>query len=98
MDNLDITCCQINLRKSNAASTQINNRSENIVLMTEPTVAAGKISNLSRQNTQLFAHVGRGRDDAPRAALRVGKDLNPWLVAEYTSRDMCVVAVKIESK
>ena len=42
MDNLDITCCQINLRKSNAASTQINNRSENIVLITEPTVAAGK--------------------------------------------------------
>ena len=53
------TCCQINWRKSNAASTQINNRSENIVLITEPTVA-GKISNLSRQNTQLFAHVGGG--------------------------------------
>ena len=86
------------MRKSNAASTQIKNRSENIVLITEPTVAGGKISNLSRQNTQLYAHVGRGRDDAPRAALRVGKDLNPWLVAEYTNRDMCVVAVKIESQ
>ena len=99
MDNVDnvddVTCCQINLRKSNVAATEINKRSESIVLVTEPPVAGGKTKSLKQPNAQIFSHEGK---ESPRSAIRVAKGLHPWLVPEYTERDICVVAIQIKSK
>ena len=91
MNTKVVTCCQINMQKSKAAAIELNNGSDSIVLITEPS----KIRNLNRANTQIFFHEGH---QSPRAAIRVDQDLSPWLVPEYSDRDMCVVAVKLESK
>lgn len=91
-----VSCLQINLRASKAASVELNTRSEEIVFITEPYCAGRKIPMLlNRKDTQVLAAVGPHR---PRAALRVRKDLHPWLVPEFTERDVCVVAIKIESR
>lgn len=91
-----IQCLQINLRSAKSASVEINSRSEDIVFITEPYCAGKKVPMLlNRANTQVLADVGQHR---PRAALRVRKDLHPWLVPEFTDRDMCVAAIKIQTR
>ena len=92
----EITCLQINLRASKAASVEVNTRSEEIVFITEPYCAARKYPMLlNRANTQVLAHAGQER---PRAALRVSKELHPWMVPEFSDRDVCVVACKIQTR
>ena len=93
MDKI-ISCCQINLQKSKAASTELHNRSEIIALITEPSTYSKSVRNLNCLQTQVLSHEGQL---LPRAVIRIDQRLHPWLVSEYTVGDMCVVAVKIES-
>ncbi len=85
---------QINLQKSVAGSTELNNREDQVVFITEPYTFHGKVLKLNRSNTSVL-HAGK---DSPRAALRISKDLNPWLVPEFSSSDMCTATVKIDNR
>ena len=90
-----INCCQINLQKSLAGSSVLNDRDEKIVFVTEPATKGSRIIYLNRPDTDVLAHSGNHR---PRAALRVNRGLHPWLIPEYTDGDMCTVTVKIEGR
>ena len=95
MDRKSINCCQINLHKSQAASAILNERKDCIALITEPYSPRGLIKMLNKDTMQVLAMNGK---HPLRAAVRVDKDLHPWLVPEYSDGDFCVVALKIESK
>ena len=95
MDKKSVSCVQINLHKSIAASAVLNKRDEKICFITEPNSYGGKVKNLVKPNTQVLASDG---SNPLRAAIRVDRDLHPWMVPEWSDGDLCVVGVKIESK
>ena len=88
-------CIQINLQKSKAASSGLNNRDNPVVFITEPRVIGRKVGEINRPNTQVLAHDG---DHPPRAALRVDRGLHPWLVEDHTDQDQCVVEINVEGR
>ena len=91
-----VSCLQINLRCSKAASVELKKKENEIVFITEPyTGARKKVLMLDDQHVVVVADGGPHR---PRAALRVRKDLSPWPVPEFTNQDICVAAIKIENK
>ena len=88
-----ISCVQINLQKSKAASLEIQRKDIGVVFITEPHYVGKNVSNLIyRAQTQVLSAGGQHR---PRAALRVAKDLDPWLVSEFSDSDMCAASIKI---
>ena len=91
-----LKCLQINLHYSKAASAELNARKENITFINEPYCGATKrVQMLNRLTSQIFSHIG---DSRPRAAMLVDKNLNPWLVPNFTDRDICVVTIKIRTQ
>lgn len=89
------TCCQINLHRSRVASSELNSRSENVVFITEPFTANNHVRLLNRSHTRVLAHDGPHR---PRAALRIDQAVQPWMVSNLCSPDLCVAAIKVEGK
>ena len=92
-----ISCVQINLHRSRAASSELNVKNELVSFITEPycSVKTKKVILLDRSDYLVHAHVG---PHWPRAALRVHRDLNPWFVPDFSDRDICVTAIKIDNK
>ena len=91
-----ISCVQINLQHSKAASVELNKKEATVAFMTEPYAPSNRISSLLKKAHHMtFSALGPAK---PRAALRVKSDLNPWLVTGFTDEDMCVVAIKISGQ
>jgi len=83
---------QINLQKSKVASVELNKRNYVITLITEPYNYKNNVAALDKRVADVFYALKTN----PRAALRCSPDLKPWLVSEFTGRDICTIAVKIE--
>ena len=91
-----VNCAQINLQKSSVPSSQLSNRNEEIVFITEPFVKRRKVDSLPNNGHSII--LACERSHRPRAALRLDRNLSPWLVEEFTDEDMCVAAVNVESR
>ena len=85
---------QINLRKAKVAVTELNKRRYDIALVTEPFVNRDNVELISTTVNNVHAARGTSR----RACVVVKKDLTAWLVPEFTNRDICTVAIKVEGK
>ena len=88
-----LTCACINLKKSKVASVELNRRLEEVVFITEP-YTVGNVKLLDFANGSVFSSMGND----PRAAMRITNKLQPWLVDEFTGKDICTVVVKIDGK
>ena len=85
----------INLQKSKLASCELNKRTKyKIVLITEPYVHDGNVALLDKTVGNLYYAL----NEDPRACIRITPDLNPWIVNEFTSKDICCVAANIEGR
>ncbi len=85
--------CQINLQKSINASVQLNKRSEEVSLVTEPLAYKGRILHLGRQGTSVLS----GGPHA-RAAVMVNNALDAWLVPAFSDNDLCTIAFKVSGR
>ena len=84
----------INLQKSKLATFKLNKRDYNLVMITEPYTIRGNVALIDKQAGNVFS----ARGENPRACIRIRADLNPWLVGEFTSRDICCVAFSVEGR
>ena len=82
------------MKKSKVASVELNRRNKDIVFITEPYAFGNGIKMLSNSRYSLFYNQGKEQ----RAAMRIAKSLNAWLVEKYTCIDMCTVAMKLGDK
>ena len=85
-----VECTQINLHHAKDAAVRLNARKEELVFITEPHLTR-KNAKLDNANGKVFS--ARGRN--PRAALRINEGLNPWIVTEFTNRDVVTASVKL---
>ncbi len=90
----EVNITLINLKKAKASSVELNRRKTEICLITEPYVLKGNVKILDRAHGELYYAIGK----SPRACVRVNKNLNPWIVVEFTTKDICTVAVQIGGK
>ena len=89
------TCSQINLQHSKVASAELNTYSKCVVFITEPFTVGNQVRMLNRPLTKVLAHDGPHR---ARAALRVHQALEPWIVTNMCSPDLCVAVINIEGR
>ena len=84
----------INLRKSKVASSNLAKvSSSDVALLTEPYVYKNRVACLGRGRT-LF----QATDTSPRACVWAKSSLNFWQVDEFTTRDVCTVAMELKNK
>lgn len=92
--DIRIDCSLINLKKSKVASIELNSRPQKIVCITEPYTSHGNVAFLDKAAGTVYYAIGK----SPRAAIRISPSLNPWIVPEFTDRDICTVAAKMGEK
>ncbi len=88
-----ISVCQINLNKSKAATTELSLSMSDVALIQEPYVSRGKVRLLESTAGHILAS-----NNNPRAAIYVRKRLQPWLVENFTDRDICVCTLDIDGE
>jgi len=92
MDSL--ICVQINLNKSKVAKTEWSlSKFKDIALLQEPYTNQGRVRMLDTKKGIILAAKGK-----PRTAIYIRRELEPWLVEEFTDRDLCVCTIKIDGK
>ena len=84
----------INLKKSRLASLELNKRGYDLVMITEPYLSKSNVALLDRAAGDVYYALGK----SPRACIRVNPDLNPWLVNEFTEKDICCIATEIKGR
>ena len=92
--NVTISVCAINLRKCKTAMAELNKRRSNIALITEPYTVRSEVALVDKAAFKLYSAIG----SKPRACVRTAKDVPAWLVNEFTSRDICTIAIKINGR
>ena len=89
-----LTCVQINLNKSKVATNELSlSKFKDIALLHEPYVNQSRVRMLDGRRGVILADKSN-----PRAAIYVRKELEPWLVEEFTDRDLCVCTIKIDGR
>jgi len=89
-------CSQINLRKSRVASAEANTRVSDIMFITEPYInpKTKKAGGLDQSMGMILT----SSSDSPRAALRIRKDLHPWLIDGLSDGDICTAEIWISNQ
>ena len=91
---LELECVQINLQKGKVASTELQlPKLGDVALIQEPYVKSDKVRWLDINKGYVLAARG-----AVRTAIYVRKDLEAWLVEEFTSEDLTVCTIKMEGR
>ena len=92
----ELLCVQINLQHSKMASLELSKQKCEIAFITEPYIQCGKVTTLlNNASSIVLAAEGVPR---PRAALRVGRGLHPWIVPQFRGEDICTACFKISGK
>ena len=87
--NVSKTCTtfgQVNLGKRKAACAEANTRKYDVLLVTEPSTAFGKVTGLEPSKD-----VHSTSKATPRACIKTG--LKAWLLEEFTDMDMATVSL-----
>ena len=94
MTSEKLNCCQINLQHCQAASYNLCNELRNlqtyIVMVQEPWICRGTIKGSPPSANR---YVGVGRGGRPRACIYTSKDLDTWLLPQYSNADIVTVSV-----
>ena len=78
------------------ASLELSKQKCEIAFITEPYIQRGKITSLlSNSSSNVLVAEGVLR---PRAALRIGRGLHPWIVPQFSGEDICTACFKINGK
>ena len=89
-----LNCIQINLQHCQAASYNLCNELDSlhtyIALIQEPWVCRGAIKESPRNATK---HVGASRLDRPRLCVYTSKDLDTWMLPQYSNSDVVTVSI-----
>ena len=91
---VEIRTVQINVRKSKIASCELNRKDQDVALISEPYLFKGNVALIESNVGNLYY----APESYPRACIRINENLNPWLVNEFTSRDICCVAANVEGR
>lgn len=83
---------QINLQKSKAGSAELNRRSYQIALVTEPYVYKGNVKLLDSRAGTVTARP----NISPRACVRCSVD--HWPVVRFTDRDIATIVTRVDNK
>ncbi len=91
---MDLRCVQINLQKARVASVELRVPDlGDVALIQEPYVLKGTPRYLDTAVGNIYAFKGKAR-----TAIYVRKELDVWLVEEFTSEDLCVCTIKVEGQ
>ncbi|CAB4045702.1 Hypothetical predicted protein, partial [Paramuricea clavata] len=91
-----IEVIQVNLNKCKDAAIEVVRQSAELLMITEPYVyKQGKVTFYDSNGQWIYAKAGVKQ---PRACIRVHPSLEPWLVEEFSDRDIATVAIKVQKK
>lgn len=85
---------QLNTHHSRTATIELERRTYDIAIIQEPFVYANKLRYIDTKCKSIYVY----RTGRPRAAVITKKELDAWLVEEYSNEDQCVISVNVNKK
>ena len=89
-----LNCCQINLQHCQAASynlcDELDSLQTYIVLVQEPWICRGTIKGSPPTANK---YIGVGRQGKPRACIYTSKDLDAWMLPQYSIADFVTISI-----
>ena len=89
-----LNCCQINLQHCQAASynlcDELDSLQTYIVLVQEPWICRGTIKGSPPTANK---YIGVGRQGKPRACIYTSKDLDAWMLPQYSNADVVTISI-----